>query len=179
MLLVICDIFETGGFSLRSSSLLPCRFIVLHSSSNVDNLPFSFLCEVFGRSHVQLSCLCYTLLPERQPLNCYFNWCLLKIYTRCLGTAAQKLLVVLQNHLAIFQVKKENCFFYDLLEIYLLQVSIMSVLYMLWGYQPRASRWSSLNVLQKSLQGLREGFRKVGKEKDLFTSFFPVYFFSS
>lgn len=37
MLLVICDIFETGGFPSGHSSLLPCRFIVLHSSSNVDN----------------------------------------------------------------------------------------------------------------------------------------------
>ena len=37
MLLVICDIFETVCFPSGHSSLPLCRFIVLHSSSNVDN----------------------------------------------------------------------------------------------------------------------------------------------
>uniref|UniRef100_A0A8C2NL59 Death domain containing 1 n=1 Tax=Capra hircus TaxID=9925 RepID=A0A8C2NL59_CAPHI len=37
VLLVICDSFETGCFPSGHFSLLPCRFIVLHSSSNVDN----------------------------------------------------------------------------------------------------------------------------------------------
>ena len=112
----------------------------------------------------------YFITGKTTHIELLFQQCLLKIYARCLGACAQKLPVVLQSHLAISKWRKENCFFYDLPEIYLLQVSIMKLFCIYYGLSAMCFRWSSLNVLHslKSLQRTEGRLWKSRKKKRIY-----------